>query len=205
MRESERFFRLRTDLAPENHVEVQRRRGVSSFPDLSPQLAEIIWGEFVPDYVPGFVLARGAKDPMTILCPGIGYILRERVWDLWLANRVTGFRSFPVDLLNRFGCVVEQGHMLGVTGRCGRLRHDVTMPDQTGAPVPFVVYRGIDFDVGTWDGSDVFCADTRDNTFVAASRRLRDVCARAAVKGVAFEDPAAIEWPSALQPTGEPW
>ena len=101
----------------------------------------------------------------------------------------SGWRTFPVELHDAKGDVVDGYHGLSATGRSGTI-DDALSPVEVlppaapgGSALPHLV--GLRFDPDTWDGSDVFAPAGMGFVFVTAD--VRDALVAAKVTNVDLE------------------
>jgi hypothetical protein len=87
-------------------------------------------------------------------------VVHERVISLLEENALTGWATYPVQVIGGDGLAVPDYRGLAITGRCGPIddsRSDIVMKTYPAGEFP--VYRGLFFDPGSWDGSDLFVSD----------------------------------------------
>jgi hypothetical protein len=87
------------------------------------------------------------------------HIVSERFIDCLRARGFTGWATYPVEITA--GKRLEGYHGLAITGRCGpiddRLSPPVALPPPVSQGRASTGRRGLLFEYGTWDTSDVFC------------------------------------------------
>jgi hypothetical protein len=80
-----------------------------------------------------------------------------------------GWTTYPVEVLDAAGAQVNGYHGLAITGRCGeiddRLSPQVLLPPPIPGGRSRTGRRGLLFEHGTWDGSDLFCGPKRTTLF----------------------------------------
>lgn len=123
------------------------------------------------------------------------HFISQRLYDLWKENKVTGWDTYPVTLLDKEGKDMGKYYGLIITGRCKEI-----IPNEP----PFDIYhgsngkpfscrfRGATFDPTGWDGSDLFVAEGR--TSIYAHVRVRDLMKKAKILNAYFpKEPLATE------------
>lgn len=84
-------------------------------------------------------------------------LLAPAVIDALSARAFSGWSSFEVPLTGRDSEDLGAYHGLVVTGRCGPVQRDRSTVFELDAPGgPYLKERGLYFDEGSWDGSDLF-------------------------------------------------
>jgi hypothetical protein len=101
----------------------------------------------------------GASQPRDVIWTGAAgvMIVHARVLDVLLDHRFTGWATYPVEVHGKRGDVFAEYHGLAFTGRCGPVQfwgESLFQKQFPAMAVPY--YRGLYFDVATWDGSDLF-------------------------------------------------
>jgi hypothetical protein len=85
---------------------------------------------------------------------------------------LTGWTTFPVLVRDPVGQTVPGYNGLAITGRCGEISDRLSPQLLLPPPVPggraATGRRGLLFEHGTWDGSDLFCAPRRTTMFATA-------------------------------------
>jgi hypothetical protein len=111
-------------------------------------------------------------------------------------ERVTGWRTYPVEVTDRQGAVIPAYRGFAVTGRCGPFDSSKSQmiikppPVPRGRPAPY--RRGLYFDPTTWDGSDVFCSEN-GWLFVVVTQRVQELFRRHKVTNVRFQRLVDVE------------
>jgi hypothetical protein len=112
---------------------------------------QVTWAMGSP--VPGDVVWTTSAHPL---------IVSTRVKDLLNANEVTGWKTYPVEVLDKDGRKRPGYVGLSVVGRCGRVtlgKSRIVLKQYPGGHFP--EFLGHFFRPSSWDGSD-FCADRPD-------------------------------------------
>jgi hypothetical protein len=102
-------------------------------------------GREIPE-TPMAVVATAGSELRDFLWPGslVPVLVRRRVVDLFVSEGITGWITYPVDLIGRDEVPISDYLGFLVVGRCGKLAEPISEPGR---------YR---FDPETWDGSDFF-------------------------------------------------
>jgi hypothetical protein len=129
----------------------------------------------------------------TIVSP---LIVSARVIALLQDSAVSGWSSYPVEVLNRDGEVLEGYAGLSIIGRCGRMEFERSLEVPKEYPAgTFPVYKGLFFPPESWDGSDFFMPS--DGTlYVFAVDRVQKLFRKARITNVAFERADLAERPA---------
>lgn len=88
------------------------------------------------------------------------YLISDRFKAVLIDNNISGYKIFPVEIYKNRGKDQIQGYNgLSIVGRCGPIdyMHGKVIDKQMCPTCPvFQVYKGLHFDINTWDGSDFF-------------------------------------------------
>lgn len=117
----------------------------------------------------------------TPLCP---IVVRTWVRDLMLEHGITGWREFPVRVVDFDGNEIADYCGIGVTGRCGGL--DASKLWTCKRADGFIMYHGVDIDTSTWDGSDIFMLPSRLYTFTTS--KVKTLFNKYKVSNARFDD-----------------
>jgi len=147
-------------------------------------------GECVPTApVSGrWVMGRTAAKEFVWTTLGIPFIISARAISILSEHGFVGWGTYPVNLFGPGGEPIADYHGLVVSGRCGPRQPDRSIAIQRPGPIgkPTLVYKGLFFDEGEWDGSDLFMP--RDTTgFVFVVEQVREVLQAARVTGVSLK------------------
>jgi hypothetical protein len=119
-------------------------------------------------------------------------IVHRRILDLFREEGVTGWRSHPVQVVDKGGEAYKDYEGIGIVGRCDPIdlsRSEVTLRKLPGGWMP--LFLGSYFPKESWDGSDVFMerADTKGKVtaIIFVTERARQIFAKAKVENVRFE------------------
>jgi hypothetical protein len=155
-------------------------RGRIEFPDRLP--GAYSRGEATPPH-PLRVRRKsgGALRDVVWTGDGLSVLVSARIVTLLQALRLTGWGTYPVEVIDRDGTHRHDYVGLAITGRCG------PADDSRGDWVTFqgLVYRrGYYFAEESWDGSDLFLAGTTVTKFVTDP--LRRAFQREKIRNVEF-------------------
>ena len=92
------------------------------------------------------------------------YLVSDGLIETLERGGFTGWKTFPITLLNEKEKIIEGYHGLSITGKSGRVQYEKMKPYFVKSEHPTVVpdtsgYKGFVFD--NWDGSDLFLPDNR--------------------------------------------
>jgi hypothetical protein len=146
-----------------------------------------------PLHLPRLTYGSGGAAPGDIVWPRavMQPFVSDRIITLLREHGVTGWDSFPVEIIDKRGDTHQNFHRLMITGRCGRI--DWTKGEhfeRTEVPLGWH-YRGGWFDPDTWDGSDMFTDGYCGETWVVD--RARRVFQRAKIRNIRWNRLVEIE------------
>lgn len=102
-------------------------------------------------------------------------LLSQRVIRALEERGFTGWATFPVEVYDKTGEVINGYSGFSVTGKCGRfdktLAKDVMLPGPLGNLIPEKM--GFYFEPNSWDGSDVFNPD--GTWFMIVTEQVKEV------------------------------
>jgi len=112
-------------------------------------------------------------------------IVSNEVIQLWKAENITGWDTFPVQIFDRTGNSLSKRYSgITVKGRAGKLDYNrsgaKTYLDENDEEV-ILSMEAIYFDLRKWDGSDIFLLD--DGNWVLVTRRVIDLMKREKLTG----------------------
>ncbi|MEQ1531004.1 MAG: hypothetical protein ABL925_16940, partial [Methylococcales bacterium] len=137
--------------------------------------------------------ASPAKDIVKVMM--FDLLISEKVVKLLTEHKITGWRTYPVNLYDRAGAYVPGYQGLSVFGRCGGPDPAKTVRGLREFPTGMKpVYRGFYFDPDSWDGSDLFCP--HDSTaHIFASEKVKTIFKKNKVSGAALDENLVFkEW-----------
>jgi hypothetical protein len=127
------------------------------------------------------------RQPLDFIWVSLEPIIHERVVELLTSLGATGWSTYPVEVLDRDGQVVQGYHGLSVTGRCASIFFDKEHSELVYEEAPMALvpmYRGLYVTRASWDGSDLFtCADRRTD-YTIVTERVRTTLSKAKVTNV---------------------
>lgn len=127
---------------------------------------------------------------------GVLWLLSSRAIEALETGGMTGWTHQPVSLALPRGDVVHDYSLLIVRGRCGALKSEYAQTVNRVSPGGRT-YRaglGLEFEPGSWDGSDMFVADRGVRIFT--SDRLRRLAGRMRLRNFGFTALSDIESPN---------
>jgi hypothetical protein len=136
-------------------------------------------------------------------------VVSARVICILQEHRFTGWSTYPVVVSDKHGVAVDGFAGLAITGRCDPIdiaRSSVVVREYPAGWFPKL--RGRFFDVGSWDGSDLFmerpdaCGDF--TLFRYATARVVQVFEREKVRPLRFTRLRELEMEVAVYGVGKP-
>jgi hypothetical protein len=106
------------------------------------------------------------------------FSVSDRIHTAMREAGITGWRSYPLEIEGRD----EQYWGIQVTGRAG----PPIPPKEEGFTI------GLNFDLGTWDGSDMFIL--APTMFTIFSQRLRDLLVKLKTTNLQLEETSTMKW-----------
>jgi hypothetical protein len=113
--------------------------------------------------------------------------ISERVVNLLLDNRFTGWATYPVEVYDRKGVHLPGYYGFAVKSYAGERDYErseiVTKPPPTPAGKFYDVYKGIYFDESKWDGSEIFRVQ---HAIIIVTSRVQVAFKKAKVNNIRF-------------------
>ncbi|MEM6738420.1 MAG: DUF1629 domain-containing protein [Bacteroidota bacterium] len=129
------------------------------------------------------------------------YLISERLKSVLDENGLTGWKTFPVKILDKKGGIVEGYHGFSITGVCGEISYDkCEIIEKSLVPSGPVskYYKGLYVGLDKWDGSDFFLPSK--NFGIIVTKNAMNAIKKEKLTNVAFKNLAEIETPEfALQ------
>lgn len=106
------------------------------------------------------------------------FAISKKVMLLLVNNNISGYIATPIKIRDR----QEEYYLLQITGKCGQINR----PEISG-PV-----KGYDFDLETWDGSDIFCPI--DSLVTLCNEKVKKIFNDNNVSNIEFTKIDEVEW-----------
>lgn len=156
---------------------------------------ELLRGDSSPSAPLNVSWAMGNAQPGDIFWTtwAVPMVFGNRALSLLKENGFTGWSTYPVEVRNKDGEVVDGYAGFSVTGRCGCI--DNSRSEKVDREFPggiFPVYRGLYFDESRWDGADIFCSEDKTG-YVFVTTEVKLAFQKAKISNVRFELVAEIE------------
>lgn len=174
-----RAFRARFDNSPADDSIVDGYRLMS--------------GQYRPDGPLRAQWFMGSQTPTDLIWTGHAFVtlMSPRVVDLLNEIACTGWTGLPCTVRNRAG---DQWlyQALVVTGRCGAYDpHRAISCEEVGPGGRYRHWKGLYFDLASWDGSDIFLSGHYGGMLV--TERVRTCFLKAKVRNVCFEKQSEVQ------------
>jgi len=127
----------------------------------SPKAIQIFYGEILPSNPIEFKAIAGGQvtDFLWSSLPPL-FCVSQKVIDILIQNKFTGWSSFPVITYDRKGNLLSGYHGFSVKSYAGKIDISrstiITKPAVPGYPKTARFYIGTFFNESKWDGSDIF-------------------------------------------------
>lgn len=126
-----------------------------------PDINRLFWGDYSGITFPVvFKQEYGKKlnDMLGIGWPGI-YLISDKMCSILEENQFTGWKTYPILLLDKKCNIVKGYQGLSITGRCGSIDYKkskiIEKSTVEGGPIS-KYYIGLHVGLDKWDGSDFF-------------------------------------------------
>jgi hypothetical protein len=122
-------------------------------------------------------------------------IFHNRIIELLIAKRFSGWSTYPVIVYGKKGEVFEGYSGMAIKGRCGPIdksKSEVVQRDYPGGKFP--VLKGIFFDLKSWDGSDFFMSSD-GSFFEFVTQPVKDCFEQAKVTHLNLDRLTDVEQP----------
>ncbi len=108
---------------------------------------------------------------LDILDTGTGsfYLISDKMKCLLEENKLTGWKTFSIKLLDKKNIEIQGYHGLSVLGRCGPINFnnsEIVYREVLSYRPPWKFYKGYQFDLDQWDNSDFFIPKGRLRTII---------------------------------------
>ena len=119
----------------------------------------------------------------------VAVLVSERFLDVLKTHEFSGWSTYPVTVRGRNSEPVEGLHGFQITGRAGPIRERLSERVMLPPPMPqgraMSHLKGLFFEPGTWDGSDIFAP--AGTAFMCAQEAVVSALAEAAITNVTAE------------------
>jgi len=162
--------------------------------DTSIDPLAITRGEVTPETPILIRWDMGGESPSDIVWTTSAHplIAHRRVLDLFCEKNLTGWRSYPVQVLDKLGTVHDDYAGLQIVGRCGVVdlsRSTVALKHYPGGWFPQLV--GYFFDENSWDGSALFMhvpdRNGRVSAHILMTEPVREILSKAQIRNVGYQ------------------
>lgn len=123
-------------------------------------------------------------------------VVHKRLRRLFEEHTLTGWGTYPVQVLRSSGAVISDYVGLQITGRCGPIDDTKSSQEMKAYPAGnFPILKGLFFDPPTWDGSDFFMPgdDGESGAWQFVTGNVKKVVLENGVTNVEFEPIGEIE------------
>lgn len=131
------------------------------------------------------------------------FLISERMTTLMDVEDLTGWRTFPVIVTDKFSRSVHNYAGLSILGRCGPIdytKSEIIEKRLVPEGPPGKYYKGLHVGLDKWDGSDFFLAEGTTHPII--TQRAANIFKRNRLQNVRLRNLAVIETPDfALRPS----
>jgi len=162
--------------------------------DSSSDPLAVTRGEITPEAPISIRWDMGGESPSDVIWTTSAHpvIVHQRVLDLLRENDLTGWRSYPVRVVDQLGVVHEDYAGLQIVGRCGVAelsRSSVRLKQYPGGWFPDLV--GYYFAENSWDGSALFMhvpdAKGKVSGHIFMIEAVREALSKAKIRNVSYQ------------------
>ncbi|MEW5953614.1 MAG: HEAT repeat domain-containing protein [Bacillota bacterium] len=119
-------------------------------------------GDLIPPVPIPYKYSEGRSIPQDFISVDInGFLISDRIKNLFTQNNFTGWKTYPINLYDKSGSLINGYHGFAVTGKVGEIdysRSEIVAKANNVFGKPEIVKRGIFFDESTMDGNDFMFA-----------------------------------------------
>lgn len=104
------------------------------------------------------------------------YVISENIKNIFEKNNLTGWKTFPVEVLNKRKKKVEGYYGMSITGKCGPVddsKSEIVPYTQSRYVLGEKAYKGYYIGLDKWDGSDFFIPE--GDCWLIGSQKVTDV------------------------------
>ena len=129
------------------------------------------------------------------------YLISEKLKDLLFNNNITGWKTYPIELYDKKGKIIEGYYGFSVIGVCGKIDYSKSSVIEKsifpGGPISkYYVGEYIGFD--KWDGSDFFIPEEHHR--IKCTKKVVSIISDEKITHIRFEQLSKIEtWEKALK------
>lgn len=140
------------------------------------ELNKLSRGEFKGMQLPiTFKVISGTKWTPVLKQPTVGLlVIRKDVINKLNINKITGFKSFNVLILEKDGKIIDDYFGFAITGKCGKIDFKKSKILERKTKVGFIKYYiGLFPNMETWDRTDIFRPDS--SLFVIMNKKTKEI------------------------------
>ena len=156
----------------------------------------LVLGEYENILFPVVFKQEYGKKLQDILSTGTAslYLISDKMKTAFEDNRLTGWKTFDVKVLDKQGQEIHGYHGLSITGRCGKIDYSQsTIFEKRLVPEGPLgrYYKGLYVGLDEWDGSDFFLPERYFGTVITS--KAADVLKKSKFTNIMLENLADIE------------
>lgn len=160
------------------------------------ELQKLFKGEFTSINFPINFRQEHGKKESDLLDTGTIYILliSEKVRNILLRNKISGWKTYEVKVFDKNNKEITGYHGLSITGKCAPtyFNEEKIIKKQLTENAPLSsFYKGLFFDIGNWDGSDIFMPT--DSYYIIITEKVYNILSQAKLTNFKFENLIHVE------------
>lgn len=167
----EKFFQLNRKFSPVKfHAYLDAKGYSSNNSSLSPE-KKLFTGDYHGFNFP-LTFRQEQHTNLDVIETGTSLLLISNMFKAALEKDVlTGWKTFPIKLLDKTNREIFGYHGLSIMGRCGPINYSksrIVYRELVEGMPPIKFYRGYEFDLKQWDHTDIFCPSNLQKIIISS-------------------------------------
>lgn len=157
---------------------------------------KILKGDLTGIKLPITFIQTSGRKWMDILNPSSVslYIVVDKFIELMCRNHTTGWKTYPVRILDKKGTEINGYCGLSITGKCGPVdysKSQIIKKRLVPNGLQTKYYKGLYFDLNNWDGSDIFIP--QGSLHIIITEKVKKVIQQNKITNVSLQNLAEYE------------
>jgi len=122
------------------------------------------------------------------------FLISDKMKAVLENNDLTGWKTFPVIVLDKQGQEINGYYGFSITGRCGKINYSKSeiIEKRLVSNGPFIkYYKGLHISLDKWDGTDFFIPE--DTLHIIITDRVRQIIQKSKITNVTLQSLAEYE------------